>query len=205
MFSYPLPIPRDTCYQQLGLEPDATPQEINEALIEQKSKLYNEKLSLERALEEIYKEFPGLKETYNEMRTLQSKKEPANPEPLRHAQRRLVELELKALAKHPNLKPSRKRVEEIEAETVELNRLPIAKADSRKEYDRAHPPLELLQLADCTRSSFTENKTALLLLRRELSRFLAAQGETVFHPSDLTREDFTADFSPNPLLDGEER
>jgi len=67
------------------------------------------------------------------------------------------------------------------------------------------PPLDLLTLTECPSQPFadpTDTRTPLVQLRRELARFLASHGEDVYHPSDLTRDDFTADFTPNELLDG---
>lgn len=79
----------------------------------------------------------------------------------------------------------------------------LEKAEARATYDAAHPPLPLLRLEPAWDPVFDDRATSLAALRRELERFLAAAGEPVHHPDDTTRTDFTADFRPTPLLDGE--
>jgi hypothetical protein len=73
--------------------------------------------------------------------------------------------------------------------------------ETRLAYDRAHPPLALLKLEDCADPMFVDERTHLFLLRLAISAFLEARGEPVFHPSDLTRRDFSDDFRFNPVLD----
>jgi hypothetical protein len=92
-------------------------------------------------------------------------------------------------------------IEEIDRRKVRLNQITIDNPDERQQYDREHPPFGLLKLDDASRDGFVESRTALTLVRRELSRFFAERNEDVFHPSDLHREDFTADITPHPLLD----
>jgi hypothetical protein len=72
---------------------------------------------------------------------------------------------------------------------------------TRLAYDRAHPPLALLKLEDCADPVFVDERTHLFLLRVAISAFLEARQERVFHPSDLTRREFSDDFRFNPVLD----
>jgi hypothetical protein len=79
----------------------------------------------------------------------------------------------------------------------------LADAGARAEYDARFPPLGLLRFEPTWAAVFDERDTALAVLRREIEAFLAAAGERVFCPSDITRTDFTGDFAHCPLLDGD--
>jgi hypothetical protein len=86
------------------------------------------------------------------------------------------------------------------AEANELKNL--ARAEERERYDADHPPLGLLHL-EATRSGLFEDRTqGLAVLRRELEAFLARRGSPVYFPSDLTRTDFSEDFTYSSILDG---
>lgn len=74
----------------------------------------------------------------------------------------------------------------------------------RAAYDADHPPLSLLRLEPTGHPVFDDKATCLAVLRRELEEFLRDAGEIVYHPVDITRTDFTADFTPTPLIDAPE-
>jgi hypothetical protein len=72
----------------------------------------------------------------------------------------------------------------------------------------AHPPCDLLKLERDASNPFAaaedldlDRRLTLVLLRRELAKFLSGKGEDVYHPSDLTREDFSGDYDFHDLLD----
>jgi len=200
-FDYPLPIPQKTLYSQLGIEPEAADDEIRAATGGTDSRLKDERAAAERALEEIYAAVPGLKDAHDLVRTLQGAgKEGADG--LAEAQRKLADLERKAQSVNPDFRQLRERPAELSRKIEENNKLPLSSREGRNAYDQANPPLALFKLADCARDGFTANKVALTLVRREIAQFLTSRGEEIFHPSDLTREDFSADFYPNPILDG---
>jgi hypothetical protein len=85
---------------------------------------------------------------------------------------------------------------------AEAHALSLEKPEHRAAYDAEHPPLQLLRLEPAWDPVFDDRATSLAALRRELERFLIDAGETVHHPDDTTRIDFTADFRQTPLLDG---
>ncbi|HKQ91591.1 MAG TPA: hypothetical protein VJZ77_12955 [Blastocatellia bacterium] len=188
----------------MGVTPEASAEEIRDAIQEVDSSLKKQKEIIEKQIEEVYQAIDGLKNAYAEVKDLQTKAVEADSKELRAARKKLAELEQKAEAVSPNFKRLRESSSHIEMRIHEINRIALGNPKARLAYDRANPPLELLKLGKCARDEFTESKTALALLRRELSEFLAAQGEEVFHPSDLTRQDFSADFIFNPRLDGVE-
>ena len=128
-----------------------------------------------------------------------------DPMEILNQERRLAELQQTARELDPDFAQLHDRVRELEQQEEAVNRMRILKAD-RADYDREHPPLELLKLENCTRDEFALDSPLLLwLLRRELGRFLRIRGEAVFHPSDLTRDDFRSDFTKNKYLDDPQR
>lgn len=199
MFDYPLPLPRHTLYDLLGVDPESSAEEISEARKAIVNDLTKEKNGLEERLEQIAATIAGLKEA-----RLAVNKAGASPSELEQAHAALTKLEQKARQSNPEYRELQDRLKEMEEELNRINQLVVLRSSDRAEYDRRTPPLELLKLENCLRDSLAKNHIALPLLREELSRFFKAQGEEVFHPSDFTREDFTSDFDYHPLLDGEE-
>jgi hypothetical protein len=86
-------------------------------------------------------------------------------------------------------------------EMAEAHRANLDSEEARAAYDARHPPLSLLRLEPTWDPVFDDRATCLAVLRRELEAFLRRTGEAVHHPVDTTRTDFTADFTPTPLLD----
>lgn len=84
---------------------------------------------------------------------------------------------------------------------AEANGLNLESNKFRAAYDAQHPPLPLMRLESTWDPVFDDRATCLAALRRELEAFLRDKGETVHHPDDTTRTDFTTDFTPTPLLD----
>ncbi len=132
LFEIPLPTPQRTHYTRLGIGPEATPDEIREAL-----------------------------NRYT------------------------------------------KRIDEQEREKAHA--VQLDREEDRAAYDAQHPPLELLRLDPTWAGFFEDRMESLVVLRRDVEEFLARQNVTVHRPSDLTRSDFTDDFTYSPLLDGPER
>jgi hypothetical protein len=89
-----------------------------------------------------------------------------------------------------------------EAELAAAHAIRLESAEDRAAHDVAHPPLVLLKLRPTWHPVLTSAAIRLFVLRRELEAFLHVRGEPVYRPSDLTRTDFTADHTPDPLLDG---
>jgi hypothetical protein len=89
-----------------------------------------------------------------------------------------------------------------EAELAVAHAIRLESADDRAAHDVAHPPLALLKLRPTGHPVLDRASVQFYVLRRELETFLQERGEPVYWPSDLTRTDFTADHTPDPLLDG---
>jgi len=209
MFDYPLFLPHHTLYEEFGLDPEATAQEIQDALDEKRGDLRKQQLEIGTLLSTIYKDVPDLKEAENEISSLRLENAKVAPEEreakLRIARKRLEEAEHRALEINPEFHHLREQADQLKRKEEDLNSNPLSDTNKRAEYDRDHAPLELFKLADCERNDLFDRSrpgTALIALRRELAAFFTEQGEETFHPSDLTREDFSSDFDPSSYLDG---
>lgn len=205
MFDYPLPIPGDTEYQVLGVPPDSTSGEIADARGELVSGFQREKDALDAEIKSVQESVPGLTQAYAKLASIESGSQPdagspraaeAKAESLNKARTEIARLEQKT-----DLADIRRRSDNLQSRMDAINALGLERPQARSAYNRMHPPLELLQIQACASEAFSGNRFPLALLREELSRFLAEQGEEVSHPSDLTRADFSADFTYNALLD----
>ncbi|MER7407531.1 hypothetical protein ABT373_34920 [Streptomyces sp. NPDC000070] len=80
----------------------------------------------------------------------------------------------------------------------------IENTEARAVHDARFPPLPLLRLVPTWEPVLDADGKAigLAVLRREIEAFLTAAGESVHHPVDTTRTDFTGDFARTHLLDG---
>ena len=208
MFDYPLPLPQKTHYHLLGIGPEASADEVREALARAIQDLQERKAAIDRVIKDVYEKIPGFREAeerVKELRVLISEgNNQSKSSELTTVMKKLDEYESKALKTNANFKHLQNQSEELAKQTLELNSLNLANVDKRREYDKTRPPLDLLKLTDCTCDNFanmTDHRLALALLRQEISYFLKCQGEEVFCPSDINREDFSSDFVFNPLLD----
>lgn len=202
MFDYPIPIPSDTVYQELGIDPEAPASEVRKARTDVINALQGRKALLDAELEAIYSQVEGMRKAYADLEEQENKGPKADAQERRTAHKAVIRLERKALQINPQFKEMRAKSADFEAKKKRLNSLSLDSPEKRQEYDKANPPLALVKLAESPKDAFTDNKMAFLRLRRELVEFIAEAGEEAFHASDYTRTDFSGDFSHNPQLDG---
>jgi hypothetical protein len=204
LFSAPLPRPVPRLYRELRIEPDASDDEVAWAKVAATARLRREQAELRTDLAHLDQHVPGLPAASERVQQLRrpSDAEPPSPGELREAEQRLARLEREAFKRDPLVRAKRRRAREVRQAILDLAAVGLDEPKKRLAYDRAHPPLALLKLEDCAEAAFDDPRTCLFLLRSGVASFLAAQGEPVYHPSDLTRVDFTADFDHNQLLDG---
>ncbi len=202
MYDYPLPLPRNTRYDQLGIRPEASEAEVREAKNQLVDRLVQEKKDVEKRLREAYDNVEGLEEAYAALDSLLASPEDPDPTRLAKTQDRLASLEKRALAHHPQLRRDRNRAKELAEQVNEWNALPITRPDKRSEYDRKTPPFEILKLEDCVSHGLSDNRNVISLLRREVTAFLRERDVRPFRCSDLEFGDFSDDFTTDPLLDG---
>ena len=171
MFDLPFAVPHDSSYEELGIAPDATTQEIVEAKLRHIKRLQTRQRELSRSITAAMAEAGGNRE--------------------------------RATARYP--------IERWEAEQrahnqreQEINALPLHSAEGRGKYDRENPPFEILRIdASVQELPWGDPAELLAKVRGDVSQFLMEHGEAVFHPSDLTRSDFTADCVWCEPLDGD--
>jgi len=201
MSGVPLPIPKQTTYSLLNLGPEATAQEISHAIQERASELKAGKSLVDRQLSEIFGKIPGLEQLSLEVQKLRAIGQPEEQARLQEAEAQLRPLEARATALNPAYASLLRQLADLEVRIRDNYLISLQNPEEHLKYDRLNPPLELLKLSERGRDTFTESRTALPLVRRELVEFLEGQGEVVFHPSDLTRQDFTDDYTYHPRLD----
>jgi hypothetical protein len=203
LFEYPAPLPKNTLYDLLGVGPEARTAEIAEARADLLNHLKDEAAAIQEKVDQETRAVEGLKEATQEARELEAKGAEADVRAIEAARLRRDLLRQKAARRAPQFPTWLKQIEERHARIKDAQNLPLLTEEGRAQYDAAHPPLALLRLADCTSDgALADSREALRGLRRELAAVLEARGEQVYHPSDLTRDDFTIDFLPNPELDG---
>ncbi len=86
-------------------------------------------------------------------------------------------------------------------EVAEAHSVNLDSSARRAEHDAGYPPLALLRLEPTWNAIFDDRAAGLAMLRVEIENFLVDASETVFHPTDISRSDFTADFTYCPLID----
>ena len=208
MFNYPISIPKKTLYRDLGVGPEANDQEIGDAhgaLVRKLEKTIGE---AQNRLDIIYEQVPGLKESVKNVEQLDAGS--SDESTADEARKKLLALEREAGKIDSEYQALKDRIHDTQQHRSDVNRINLRNQEQQREYDEAHPPLDLLKLERNSNNPFAndelnlDQRVALFATRRELAAFLAEQGEAVFHPSDLGRDDFSADYTYNPLLDGPE-
>lgn len=187
MFDSPLPKAHRTIYSDLGVGPDATPDEIRSAKQRVVGELKFEKQQVDRKIQQMLADLPGVAPESGGVKAEDTKK----------ALHRL------ASAKYPEFPPLYKKSKRLERKLEELNGFQIEDPNWRENYDQSHPPCALMKLEDCSIKLFEDSKISVFLLRRTIVQFLTTRHVPCFHPSDLTRFDFVSDFTYNPMLDEE--
>lgn len=198
MFDYPLLLPSDTEYDKLKIEPTATREEIQDALAQYRRSIERQQREFADRITSVLQLVPGLGEA------LHRRDHSDDQTACTCASAQITELEQQALAYEPEYYWLRQRIQELQIQIEKANLSPLRNPESQLDYDRSVAPLALLKIDDCLHAGLSDNRTVLIMLRRELSSFLAMQGEQVFHPSDITRTDFSLDFEYLEALDGGE-
>lgn len=201
MFTLPLILPAESAYKELGIDVESSPEEVREAKNEASQRVAKELAELKRELELVRAELPGLQPARERMRTISDSPSAFKPREIEQAQATLAAQELLAIKINDNFAQLETRISKLEQRLIDINGITIDGPEQRRIYDSQRPPLALLKVASTATDSFLESSSVLHLLRRDVAAFLEKRGEVVFHPSDLTRSDFTADFTPNPILD----
>jgi curved DNA-binding protein CbpA len=115
---------------------------------------------------------------------------------IRQARDRII----KRLREQELAEPERR--EELQARQKAVNAVgdELARPALREAYDAAHADLGFLTIRTAAPAMFVDQASRLTALERAMTAHLATKGVPVAL-SDLEREDFTADMSPDELLD----
>jgi hypothetical protein len=188
-----------TLYRELDLGPDASASEVSAAKSQTVRRLQAAK---RQSLRDSYEVVPELATAFKRLELLRTSEAPPDAQALRNAEDAVSKLEAEALSGSPRFRALRAQADELERQVRALNQASLDKPAQRAAYDGDRPPLALLKLEECADPWFSDPRTCLFLLRVTIAEFLTAHGEEVFHPSDLTRREFSEDFSFNQILDG---
>jgi hypothetical protein len=194
MFSHPLPKPINNRYYELGVGPEATLAEIRQAKNEMVAKLKVQITDIQKKMPEASRDDESRIQPSQSANHLEKDRVTQDS---RHGSEKLASAKLDEL---------KRKKEQLEQEILDINSF-IATVESQKkraEYDRRHPPCALLKIESTSETEFSDLKRILFFIRCEVANYFAERNIPVVHPSDLTREDFQADFSYNKLLDGED-
>jgi curved DNA-binding protein CbpA len=93
--------------------------------------------------------------------------------------------------------------EELMARETKVNsaRGTLAGRKKREEYDRANAHLRFFTIRRAAAGMFLERADRIHVLHRAVREHLASRGVSVMPMTDLDRQDFSMDESPNSLLD----
>jgi hypothetical protein len=198
LFELPLPLPEDSIYLELNLDPSATAEEVGWAVKVLNGERTAEKLRLYDKIKATACKVAGLQAAYEELENVQGSGKTDE-----RGLQRMAELENRALDIDPGFQEKRRKAKELEEKINALNAMQLGMLSGLSKYDESHPPFGLMKLAPATRDEFfDQSRTELWILRREITRFLKEKGEAIAYANDLDREDFSADFCWNPILDG---
>lgn len=182
MFQYPFVSSAKSIYTKLGIGPDSEKNEINKA-----KDLYIRKINRQLSELKEYHELKGqLLSTAENKDQLLSKTE---------------SLKLQLNKEGVSTKDKNKEIERLEEEITTINAFDPGKKDKREEYDLYHPPAILLRINYNIPAVYIDKRSQLSILRKDLSRFFNEKNLKVYHPSDLTKTDFSSDYRFNKLLD----
>lgn len=108
-----------------------------------------------------------------------------------------------ALRQQKRQEPDPDRKAELGEREQEINAAAeiLARPVRREEYDKEHPDLRLFTVRSAAAPLFADPAHRAALLYQAVTGDLAARGVRVRPPSDLYRTDFSADRTPNHLLD----
>lgn len=188
MFNYPFLRIGDNIYSKLGIKPDSRKDEINKAM-GLYSKLTNQLIiQLEEYIEIKKDEASGTSiGDIAGMKNLKQRKEKKKTDLIRAG---------------IDISDPEKEVERLKEEILEINSFEPGKTEKRDEYDLLFPPAILLRTRYHVPQIYNDKRTLLSVLREDLvSYFENVKKLNCYHPSDLSRKEFSSDFRHNNILD----
>lgn len=202
MFDYPFMKSSKTMYDTLGILPTSSERQVRDAISGTKEKLVKKQKKLEKRKGILFRKFPRLEEIYKEIDVAKKSKNMRSQ--LKSLLEEKIHLESDVRVIEPSFKELKEELRSIEREINELNAMKLDNMEEREKYDNSHPPCSLLKLRQFNSTVFSDQGTLLHQIRKEIDHFLREEkGLACYHPSDLTRIEFSNDFIYNSYLDEE--
>jgi hypothetical protein len=188
MFKYPFVHAGDSLYNKLGIGPDSQKDEIKKA-INLYVKLTNQHIKNLVELIDLMK-VDGLKNSAGDNKTSENLRQGKD------------EIKAGLIKAGINLDNPENEIERLREEILKVTSFEPGKADKRDEYDMQFPPAILLRTQYNQPLIYTDKRALFSVLREDLVNFFEnTKGLSCYHPSDLSRKDFTSDFRYNEILD----
>jgi len=188
MFDYPFLRIGDNIYNKLGIKPDCTNDEINKARVNYNNRNKTLINNLQKLIELKAEEGAIIKSANNdEYKKLEQNKQ---------------NIETGLIREGISLIDPEKEIERLNEEILDINAFDPGKTEKRDEYDLMFPPAILLRTQYDIPKVYTDRKTLLYILREDQVDFFEnIKRLKCYHPTDLSRKDFSSDFRPNDILD----
>jgi hypothetical protein len=188
MFDYPFLKIGDNIYSKLGIKPDSRKDEINKAI-----GLY--KTVTNKLINQIEEFIELKKDEGSDISSL-------NNDELKTRKKRKESIKTDLIRAGISIIEPKKEIERLKEEILKINSFDPGKTEKRDEYDLSFPPAILLRTKYSVPQVYTDKRTLLSVLREDLVSFFENSKKlSCYHPSDLSRKDFSSDFRQNEILD----
>ncbi len=179
-----------TKYSALMLTPAASGSDIALAAEYKKKTAQAALAALHAEMEDLFAPFPGL-----------SKLQDAMDKRREYDEKQYETLLEKAKKQSPQLLELLQKKRRLEKELETSGEMVFARHDERVAYDDDNAPFAMLKFEDKASGVPADAMETLMLIRRDILAAMEKSAETVYHPSDLTRTDFTGEYTYHKLLD----
>lgn len=146
--------------------------------------------SIQTELKGLFAPFPGLAQLQEAMDKRQD-----------YDEKQYEALLEKAKKQSPQLIEALHKKRQLEKELETSGETVFARYDERVAYDEANAPFAMLKFEEKAACVPADGIETLMLVRRDLLSAMEQSAGDVYHPSDLTRTDFTGEYTYHKLLD----
>lgn len=146
--------------------------------------------SLQAELEGLFAPFPGL---FKLQETVDKHRE--------YDEKQYTILLEKAKKQSPQLAELLQKKRQLEKELETSGETVFARYDERVAYDENNAPFAILKFEEKAACVPADGIETLMLVRKDILSAMEKSAGSVYHPSDLTRTDFTEEYTHHPLLD----
>jgi len=179
-----------TIYSNLGITPAAFSGDISVAAEYKKQALTAELNALKKKIAELIKDVSGLS-------ALQELADAQQP----YDEGKYLTLFKKAKELHPALNEKIQKKNKLLNQLENFSKATFVRNDERSIYDEKNEPFSILKFDGNSAAENMDNTQTLVRVRKDVIEYLTKTEESVYHPSDLTKKDFSSEFAFNELLD----